>query len=126
MKKRELYSLEDSLLDRLYEATARGILRWSTDHEDDNREIWKSELAGEELQVEIIYVMRASHDVYERFAVNVQAFGDWFTASVGTKRYDTVMDMLSFSMLGWREASASVEKKLKKALSTLDSLLERK
>ena len=112
-------------MDRLHEAAARGILRWSTDTEDGNREIWKSELAGKELRVELIYVKRASGDAFERFAVEVLAFGYLFTAGVGSKRYDTVMDMLSFSMAGWRDASAAEEKKLKKALSTLDSLLKK-
>ena len=68
------HALEDSLLDRLHEAAALGILRWSTDSEDPNREIWKSELAGEVLWVELIYVQRASGNSFERFAVEVSAF----------------------------------------------------
>jgi hypothetical protein len=121
--RRKISALEDSVLDRLHEAAARGILRWSTDTDDANREVWKSELAGESLRIELIYVKRASDDSFERFAVEVSAFGHLLIAGLGSKRYDTVMDMLSFSMHGWRDANAAKEKKLKKTLSTLDSLL---
>lgn len=116
--------LEDALLERLHEATMRGLVRWHTDREDANRDAWTAECAGESLRVELIYAPRANGSSYERIAVEVLVFGHLFTAAVGSSRYDRAMDMISFSMPGWREASHASEKKLKAAITKLDSLLK--
>jgi hypothetical protein len=117
----EMYQLQEAFLSSLHEATRQKLISWHI-VQNDNREIFATQIEDAVLQIEFVYFPQSIGDVHERILTRVRGLGTYFSVSMGTRSYDTINSMLSMQILGWSEGRLSGIEKLRSANSKVQSL----
>ena len=111
-----------TLLEKLLEATKKGLLEWKIDDQSENEEKFIGNLYDRTFTIEIIYLPRSDGKGNERSLVRISNNKLYETFAIGTKGYELIFEMLQENILSWKEAKISHEKDI----SALTKILSEK
>lgn len=120
----EMYQLEEAFLSSLYEATRQNLIFWQIT-QNDNREIFSTQVEGVPLQIEFVYFPTSVGKTHEPILTRVSGMGTYFSVADGTHSHEIIQSMLSIQIFGWAEGRLNGIKKLQAAHSKIQKLLAR-
>jgi hypothetical protein len=89
-----MHAAEQEFVEALADATARNLIHWETVPHDD-REISRTEVDGDVVQIEFVYFPVAVGGAFEKVLATVSGMKIYFQVAAGTPAYHILRDMLA-------------------------------
>ncbi len=113
----DTHAAELAFVEALRDATVGNFITW-TSVVDDDREISRTEVDGDVVEVEFVYFPVAVGGTFERVLATVSGMKTYFQVAAGTPAYHILRDMLAS-----QKSRESGVKSLTKATARLSRLL---
>ena len=114
----DMHAAELEFVKALAEATGRSLIRWEAVPHDD-REISRTEIDGDVVEVEFMYFIVATGETHEKVLATISGLKTYFQVAVGTEAYHIIR-----SMFAHRKSCESGVTGLSKATARVRCLME--